>query len=336
MYVWQRSYTRALADAVARGGGSQPFRAVRVLVAELPDAPSVSAGMHAVALHPGLHVVPVVRVSGASGLALDDDLLDRVGRRLAEATAEFTKAGAHVVGVEVDHDCASARLMDYAQALNAVRAHTGALPLSITALPSWSDAPALHAVLRAVDAVVLQLHAVDAPHAGLFSAQRARAQLDAFVRAARQSTTLWIALPGYGHPQRDTHGGLWADPREVDAFLSGLRDRPVPSLAGVAWFRLPVPGDVDTWGVDTFDHVRRGDAVHDLRVVRIGADVVLDNRGTVDAVAPRRVPLDVCPTCPADGVAGYALVRAPQGAALTSAASLLVRAGERRTIGWAR
>ena len=79
------------------------------------------------------------------------------------------------------------------------------------------------------------------------------------------------------------------------------------------WFRLPVDGDRRAWSFATLEAVRAG---HDLVprvdvVVRPSADsfglhdVVVVNRGVVDARAPYRVEIDVAGLAAADGVNGF-------------------------------
>ena len=63
--------------------------------------------------------------------------------------ARWRAAGVDVVGLEIDHDCATAVLADYARWLAANRP-PAPLAWSITALPTWAGAPALPAVAAAL------------------------------------------------------------------------------------------------------------------------------------------------------------------------------------------
>lgn len=121
------------------------------------------------------------------------------------------------------------------------------------------------------------------------------------------------------------------------AFLRDLERRPVPGLRGVAWFRLGCADDADAWSAPTLAAVMAGAPLEPQLAARLvpgpsGAlDVVVENRGVVDATAPGRLrlrgELDAL-----DGVAGYA----PDGPSLHARAPPHLRAGARLTIGWVR
>lgn len=325
-YVWRRSWGPVLAEAVA--GAPRALDALRVLAAERSGPrrslarPIVDVAALARAGRP---VVAVVRIDGTAPL----DGVDLA--EVAEVVRGWHAAGLDVRAVEVDHDCATAHLAAYAAWLRAERPRLDGRALTITALPDWAGG-SLGPLLEAVDGVTVQLHAVRAP--SLFDAAAARRWAERWASVSHRP--FWVALPTYR--ARLTGGGeRWAEPAEVAAFLRDLERRPVPGLRGVAWFRLGCPDDADAWSAPTLAAVMAGAPLEPQLAARLvpgpsGAlDVVVENRGVVDAPAPRRLrlrgELDAL-----DGVAGYA----PDGPSLHARAPPHLRAGARLTIGWVR
>jgi hypothetical protein len=326
-YVWQRAWSAPLAEAVEHAPGE--LGALRVLAREhtgaarVPVSPGVDVGA---LVRSGREVVAVLRVDGTApltGLSLD---------AVAGLARAWQARGARVVGVEVDHDCATAALGAYADWLSGERGRLQGLRLSITALPTWTSSPALPRLLAQVDDVVVQVHAVQAPT--LFAPGQARAFLEAW--SAATARPFRVALPTYRVRLRDGTP-LHAEPREVAAFLAGLRERPVRGLTGVVWFRLGHAEDAESWGAATLSAVLRGAplAPHlQVRLVEAGGgarDIVLENAGTLDAEGPAALhltgALDVL-----DGVRGYTA----QGATLSTRSPPRIRAGERVVVGFAR
>jgi hypothetical protein len=273
-YVWQRSWTPAVSAAVQ----AAPADELRVLAVEFERGELVRVDVDVSALAASRRaVVAVARVDGArlpDGLNLEP---------LHAVVARWRAGGVRVVGVEVDHDCAAGALGNYADWLAGERARSPGERWSITALPAWTGAGALPRLTGLADEVVLQVHAVRAP--SIFEAGRARAWLEAF-SVARGPGQLRVALPTY----RVEAGA--ALPDEVQAFLTELREDPVPGLVGVSWFRLPVEGDRSAWSGATLRAVIDGAALQPKVVVHRqlrGIDVydlVAENVGNVDAPWP--------------------------------------------------
>jgi hypothetical protein len=322
-YVWQRAWTGAVADSVAAAPAE--VGALRVLAVEIAanggDAAWLAVDAAALA-RAGRPVIAVARIDGARPIAHLDlaPLLARLDR--------WRAAGVEVVGVEIDHDCATAALDDYAVWLARARP-PAPLRWSITALPTWAGARALARVAAAVDELVVQVHAVQRPR--LFDPGDARAWIARFARAVRDRP-LRVALPTYTVKV----GGevLVASPAEVAAVLRGLERDPVPGVVGIVWFRLPVDGDRAAWPAATLRAVITGAPL----APRVGVtldprggdryDIVLANRGTVDAPYP---PVRLAGAIAADLTRGYAA--APAGSWTAPARTL--RAGERVVVGWA-
>jgi len=354
-YVWQHQWDDALRVALAR---PQPaFSALRVLALEVLGSRTKPIAVDlAVLAQDARRVRLVVRIEGAAP-PTDAPTLAGVLNQMA---ASWRAAGVRVAGIEIDHDCASARLPDYARWLGDLRSGLSGGELSITALPTWIGNPALPALLASVDHSVLQVHAIDPAGAdALFSSESARAWAWAYAQIAPHP--FYLALPAYGmrvasdadgRPLRvDAEGDidsagpaareLRADPRELALLLGELAQNSPPKMAGIVWFRLPLSGDRRSWSARTLAAVIAGESLQPHLSVQVehtdaaAADLILQNQGNLDTLAPTRIELPAhCSV--ADGLSGYALTRAGQGWALSAQAPPWLRAGEGLRIGWAR
>jgi len=361
-YVWQRVWTPAVIDAVHAAPAD--FSALRVLVAEMrsdgklqPINPALAA-----LAQTGLPVTAVVRIDGQLALASSAVLLPM----LTSLQQQFRDAGIVLRGIEIDHDCASARLQQYTTLLAELREKLPPeLRLSITMLPTWLQTGDLETLLAPVDEAVLQVHAVQSPERGLFSRTQATTWIAAF--AARSSKPFRVALPAYGsRVDWDENGRviavtsetsasragseqreLRADPREVAVLLQALRRDPPPHLLGIVWFRLPTTDDQRAWRKSTLhaviaDQPLRAEvrAQLSLREAPGLYDVLLENRGNLDADLPASIRVTAS-GCNADGLNGYVLPDDEKSPAekdlrwkLQKPARLA--AGQQRIIGWLR
>lgn len=356
-YVWQRRWTPAVISALA--DGAESVRSWRVLAAEMradgvwfdatPDLAALAATQRP--------VVAVLRLDGRVGALRPDDIITRATATLAA----WRDAGVTPAALEIDYDCATSQLPAYTALLTDLKRRLApGVALSITALPTWLNSPALAALLAVPDETVLQVHAVQDPALGLFNAKRARTWLDAY---ARQTSRPWrVALPTYGsrvawddngriatvESERPAlmPGGRSAEllvaPADMAAFVATLdRDRPA-GLAGIVWFRLPTSADTRAWSLPTWRAVLARQPLNaDVAVAAQTAgsggarNVLLANRGNSDAPLPFAIRIDAaCRT--ADGINGYTLEYDRQGLYLRRAQDGLLRAGAERAIGWIR
>jgi len=327
-YVWQRDWSPELRQSLLEAPSE--LGALRVLARERsgPTRTPVDVAVDVEALaRSGREVVAVMRVDGTApleGLSLQE---------VAAHARAWRARGVRVRGIELDHDCATAALSGYADWLARERAALGeGLALSLTALPTWVSSPALPRLASLPDSLVLQVHAVRAPT--LFTPEEARGFTEAWARATGRPFS--VALPTYRVRLRDGTR-LSAHPQEVARFLASLRERPIPGVTGILWFRLGHRGDAESWSLPTLTAVVRGEPLTPRfrpRLVDAGGgtlDILLENTGHVDADAPARLSLsgnlEVL-----DGVGGYA----PQGTSLVARTPPRLRAGERRVVGFVR
>jgi hypothetical protein len=264
-YVWQRAWNDDVRAAVRTAPPS--IRTLRVLAHELPRAaaatgaksrrpPRVDVAVDIDALRAsGRAVIPVLRIDGARVVDEDGttDDADLAVRALVATARRWRTAGVDVVGVELDHDSATAALPDYARWLAAHRPPDERV--AVTALPTWADddvegesrSAGLRALLAVVDDVVLQVHAIRTPT--LFDPTTARADVERFATVAARP--LFVAVPTYRVTLADAvaDGVLRAEPAVVAPFAAAVAAR--ADVAGLVWFRLGHPGDHDAWSDPT-------------------------------------------------------------------------------------
>lgn len=309
-YVWQRQWTAAVGIAVREG--TRDFAGLRVLALQQVGVERIAATPDLDALQArGLPLRAVLRIEGSRPRAEASEL----ARALGETVLHWRARGLQVRGVEVDHDCASTALADYADWLQAFRSGLPSdLDLSITALPSWLEAPEGLAALReAADETVLQVHAVEAWRSALVDVDSSLRWVRAW--QAHAPRPFRVALPAYalrvqlgrdGRPAAVDAEGMvdrsgerahdrHADPADVAHIVRAMGKEHLPQLQGLLWFRLPVAGDRRSWAPATLAAVMRGDvppAQIELQAIERGAglhDLVLRNAGAIDAQAPSRI-----------------------------------------------
>lgn len=354
LYVWQRQWRPAHEQALAES--RRDFSTLRVLALQAhPKAGWSRALVNLAQLKAdGRPVIAVVRLDGQLP-ALDVQLAQQ---QIAQLIARWQQAGVTPSGLEIDHDSGSARLAGYSQFLQALRKQLPAdIKLSITALPAWLDNPNLPELLEAVDSSVLQVHAVSDPRQGLFDPVKAKSWAQRWSRASDKP--FYLALPAYGVALLPDTGGaplveseaplnhagerreLLADPQQLADLALQMREKPPAHLAGLIWFRLPLPGDRRAWSLTTLKAVAAGDALASQWQVQFVKreglyDISLVNAGNLDQPLPARVQLTARGCDGADGIQGYRAQQTPQHLEFTRQASVRVAAGGRRALGWAR
>lgn len=354
-YVWQRRWQPALAAALR--DAADLVGAWRILAAEVDrqgrwQPIAVDRAAIAASHRPA---IPVVRI--AAPLATLDRaalMADLVALRGDWPTSTT---------LEIDHDCGTRQLADYARFLVTLRR---ALPsgqrLSLTVLPDWLGARELDGLLATVDEAVLQVHSLDKPAYRLFDAASARAWTAGLAR--RTDKPFRVALPNYGSrlvldgrgriaavesevPWAAERVGevpregreLFAAPASVSAFLRWLEKNAPRHLAGVVWFRLPLAGDQRAWTPATW----RAVITHREKPVRLTGElqpgdrpgqqvVVLQNQGAMDGPLPAALIVKA----PCRGIAGtngYVLERESDDSVFVRSQQALLRAGDQVIVG---
>lgn len=354
LYVWQRQWRPAHAEALAQSHAD--FSTLRVLALQAhPQAGWARAHVDLALLRrDGRPLIAVVRLDGQL------PQLDRaaIATQITSLLRDWQAAGITLAGLEIDHDCATARLPAYAELLGELRQHLPPdLSLSITALPAWLASPTLDTLLARVDSSVLQVHAVSDPRHGLFDAGQAQDWAEQYAQRSRKP--FFLALPAYGVALLDSSDGvplvegeaplrqggkrreLQAEPQQVAALLTELRDAPPAHLAGIIWFRLPLAGDRRAWPLDTLLAVVRGQPLQPalaLQRQQHGAlsELQLFNHGTLASALPARIDLPARACEAADGLGAYRVETTARGLTFTRQHPGQLAAGSQRALGWAR
>jgi hypothetical protein len=357
-YIWQMRWNPSVREAITENAAL--IRSWRVLLAQ---ADRTGRFRHTSLESPfllasGRPVIGVIRIEGQIEQFDEKALLAGVQDTLERARA----AGLPLAGIEIDHDCATARLPRYTAFLRNLRAAlTPNLPLSITALPAWMESPALPALLAEANEAVLQVHAVVNPRSGLFDPQQASRWIEDFARISPHPFR--VALPTYGSRLNfDAWGNLAGvesempllagaarseeaivSPLAVQSLLHALAQHRPPQLVGIVWFRLPTTNDQRAWQASTWRALMRGDALPTQleTIARPGSDpqrfdLLLRNPADVDIETPHSLTLPAHCTL-TDGANGYlAMTDAQDKHGLQRAQSALLQPRHEIIIGWAR
>jgi hypothetical protein len=370
-YVWQRVWTPEVRAALEQ---AQPMEGFGVLAAQVSLAdgkitrPSLD---YAALIATGKPLAPVIRVEPYFGAFREDDAVTRTLVEAAqERLAEWRRHGIEPVELQLDFDCAEAKLDGYRVWLRALRAAVSPLPVCPTTLPSWLKRSEFAVLARESGRYVLQVHCV-APPRQITDTQRLTDPIRTaqwVEQAGRIGVPFRVALPTYTYLVAfDAQGKVrgvsaegpssrWPDDARVvrweadPAELAGLiaqwtRTRPA-AMTGVIWYRLPVAGDALNWRWPTLAAVLQGRAPRrDLRVEASSAqpsEIVAINGGERDEPLPESI--DASWSGPrfiaADALEGYELERAADDRVrfVRQPAAALSRLppGAQRPIGWIR
>ena len=358
-YIWQRSWNDPLLASLKE---SAPLiQQWRVLAAEAdPGTNLVKISINRRVLQElGKPVVAVIRIDGRIG---PDRLDSTLALQSSALVSEWRKDGVPVRAIEIDYDCATSRLLRYRDFLRLLRARMPkAVKLSITALPSWIAGSHLLDVLAQVDEAVLQVHSVRAPSMGLFDRDSALHWVQAW--SAISPVPFRVALPTYWSRVEWNQDGrvvsieseakkygtdpvsreLVVQPFEVSSLVVELRRARFRNLAGIAWFRLPTALDQRAWSSRTWHAVMQGQTLSaTLPVVHFQSDhtgvtdVYLFNNTSLDVRLPAQVLLSSNDCEFADSMPPYNFEQQPSGVRFVLHSEGLLRAGQKRLIGWLR
>lgn len=270
-YIWQRVWRPALKAALHEV--QSHVANWRVLALHVDGLARWRAQVDVAALRASQKPVHlVVRVEGSQTGVLDDVLIEQI----QSVHASWIAQGLPPSGIELDHDVAESQLRPYAAWLSRLRTALPDVNLSITALPAWLNQSEVTALLAIPDEVVLQVHAVNQPAAGLFDARLAQGWISTL--AHRHAGPFRVALPCYGSRVVFNEWGqmlaiesetdvavrssyereLLASPFEVASLLSWLDAQAPDQMQGLMWFRLPTSEDQRSWRLSTWQALASG------------------------------------------------------------------------------
>ncbi|MEX3241755.1 DUF3142 domain-containing protein [Serratia quinivorans] len=356
-YVWQRIWTPQHAAALAQS--RDLFSALRVLGLQVHPR----EGWREIPVNlpllkqDGRPLWLVVRLDGQ--LAQLDE--SAIRQRLLKQVQQWQAAGLQVIGVEIDHDAATARLPDYQHFLQQLRQQLPrSLQLGITALPTWIGSATLPDVLQQVDSSVLQVHAVLSPQQGLFAGPLALRWVKQYAKMTPKPFR--VALPAYGMGLvgfdeqgaqveseaslrvAGTSRELTVAPQQIADFLHQLNAQTTPHLRGIIWFRLPLADDRRAWSLTTLRAVIENQPLSVNWLVKISPqpqqnglnDLILHNNGPIDAPLPHEIVITASDCLAADTAGNYRLESEPQRQRFILISGDQLRAGQSRPLGWLR
>lgn len=356
-YIWQRSWRTPLLESIS--ANKDLVRSWRVLAAQVdPAGKLLPVAVQVEALQQsGRPLVMVVRIDGQLPNFDQTRLLDQV----LILHHQWRDRGLAIAGLEIDHDCATAKLPGYANLLEQLRSRLDrGTQLSITALPAWISSRHLPDVLGTIDESILQVHSVQNPANGLFDPVQAGKWIADY--AKKSPTKFRVALPTYGSRIGvDEFGSVTfvesesalgrgssnvqeviVAPESVRQLMLAVDGNRPKNLLGYAWFRLPTDADQRAWSIATWRAVIQGKPL--TQTARIMArptsdpklfDLIAQNTGDTDVSPPTRIKL--AGNCSdADGVSGY-VARAVEGHLWLVRPGLhLLHPLHEISVGWAR
>jgi hypothetical protein len=374
VYVWQRAWTQPVSEAVAEHATN--FAETAVLLAEVlwkdkvpqitradVDFPTLAKTRCAVGL--------VLRVGPFNGeLATNPPAEDFLASLAASLVAEARKNQIEPVELQIDFDCATAKLDDYRAWLAVVQKRLAPLPVTITVLPSWLESPAFARLAAATTNYVLQVHSLTKPEnintpfllCDPVAAKRAVAkagEIGVPFRVALPTYTYIVAFNAAGKfiglsaeaPRSDWPSGtqlreMAADPLVMSSLVQFWNTNRPAAMRSVIWYRLPVTADNLNWRWPTLGAIVAGreprESFHaDARRVEAGlVEISLVNDGELDISSRLAVEARWSDTrlVAGDGLRGFELAEQNASAAKFQNQSSQYRlpAGEKQIIGWLR
>ncbi len=285
-YVWQRAWNEPVRAAVKQA--APEMERFTVLAAEIawvkgqpkltrvePDWASLKGSGKGVGL--------ALRIGAYGGpFEREGKFTKGLGDLAASLVAQARSQGVEPAEVQLDFDCAEAKLAGYRVWVEALRDRLKPMPLTITALPSWLDRREFTDLVRATDGFVLQVHALNRPQDSKATVQLCDpfAARQAVETAARTGVPFKVALPTYSYLTAFNREGrfigasaegpandwppdvvtkeLAAEPQAMASLIRGWTTNRPANLQGVIWYRLPVASDRWNWDWATLAQVMKG------------------------------------------------------------------------------
>ncbi len=378
IYVWQRQMGAEVAaalrefspqvDGVCLLAAEVSWRRGRMEIVRTATDLALVRGL-------GRPVGLAVRIGPFGGhFAADDATAKQLTRVVGRLLAEAKWAGVEVAELQVDFDCAEAKLAGYGRWLDALRPVMGRTRLVFTALPAWLKRSEFAELARQADGFVLQVHSLEKPTGpetpfALCDPGRALAWAR---QAGAAGVPFRVALPTYGYGlifdaegkfrslNAEGDGGpvpaggrrrvVRADAVAMARLAKLLATEPPPHCTGVVWFRMPVAGDRLNWAAPTLATVLRGEIPAARVEIAVRwtepglAEIVAVNSGQTTEAPPPSVHLRWkrgARAVAADGLGGFRLeMREGTAQAIVRAAGVPADAtlapGQRTTLAWLR
>lgn len=374
VYVWQRAWTPSVRAALADHATN--FSQIVGLRAEIVwqknRAPQLTraqvnfATLRALPTPVGL----ALRIGAHPGPFTNDATGTFIADTARWIVEEAQTNGLTLSELQIDFDCATAKLDGYRVWLQAIQQRVAPTPVTITALPTWLRSPAFKRLAAQSPNYVLQVHSVARPRsiAAPFALCDPAAARRAVERAGRLGIPFRVALPTYGYTLAFADDGKFlglsaegprpnwpanarlrevnSDPQEMAALVQDWTANRPAALRGLIWFRLPIGADNFNWRWPTLSAIleaRQPVEKFGGRAQRVATNLVelaLTNDGELEVLAPWTITARWAGArlIAGDAQRGFTLAeRRPDTAKFVSQGPpVRLRVGEQRTIGWLR
>ncbi len=369
-YVWQRVWNDGVRDSVRRADGL--LDSLCVEAAEISrrngKLETVKVNLDWAALSAGHRPVGLAWRIGAGVIAQGwtGEVRRDIERVIFDSLAEARARGVNVREAQLDCDCPTRLLVEFADFLKSLRKRDGGVSWTFTALPSWLHSSGFEKLASAGDGFVLQVHWLRPDPIGsgkptLMVLTEAR---EAVARASCFGVPFRVALPTYGSAVITDAGGRWLDvlseeqsdppggmqlmearssPEECLALVAAWKMERPGWLTGIVWYRLPVAADRRNWSWPQFEAVVRGrkPVVRFEVVLKTNAEgwesVLVNNVGDGDALVPRSFRIESAGALAADGANGYHANEIAGGTfRFSTVKALQLKAGQTLPAGWLR
>ena len=272
VYVWQRVWTPEVKEAVI--SRAPTFNATTLLAAEIDfsnqqwTTQPFSAPL-TYAQNNSLKFALAFRIhSNAAKSRWSKSAIERV-TQIIRHYSTYTKT------IQVDYDCPSKKLSDYALFVAHLKAQFPDKKIEITCLPDWLNYPEFSDLVSYTDRFIMQVHGVSGHGKG-----RALCNPDAAYEVALTCSKFQkpylIALPTYrhavsyndkevitniaseGHYQYANYEIAAANPHQLAELMKRWHHQRPQLMEGIIWYRLPVDTDRMNWTWSTLQQVRQG------------------------------------------------------------------------------
>jgi hypothetical protein len=130
-------------------------------------------------------------------------LVTEIVASMLSERARAEQAGAHVIGVQLDLDCPTRLLTNYADLLSNIhmKLYTSHLQLSITALPTWFTSSYIENVVDSVDFTVPQYYEAELPSRldSFATVSRLERMMRGLAAAGAAGRPFYAGVPAFGH-----------------------------------------------------------------------------------------------------------------------------------------
>lgn len=354
VYIWQRVWTPSINSSILHSRSEFPVLHILVSEMELSGKIIDANPDYSFLVSNQCKIIPVFRINGRS----PDSSWNTVISHIDTVINQVKKKNVSIQGIEIDYDCASSKLSDYAVVLHKIRQLIDSnVSLSITALPSWINEPNLPQVLIECNYSVLQVHSVSDPQNGIFNNKLAFNNIMQYNSIT--PVPFRVALPAYSSLIQFDESGkavlveneivrtfrnrsnakeCEVDPVIVNNMIHKLNKKSLNKLKGYVWFRLPVIEDRRSWTLPTLLSVVNNERLYShLKIIserKNGIfDLKLKNEGNIDAMISS-IDVSAVNCSIEEPLSNFSIIKVQSALCFTLLSPLKIKAGHTIPVGW--